>query len=230
MLSHPRWNWKSWKHATGVMRQPGPQGRLRRLPAHSDARWGRHGQRAVNGLLHGLKRPGRGPGLRPVPGVTPTCSAARWACPPTRWTRPGGSSRRCGRAATGASASAAPVPATPVRAPPRSQPGPLLHLQRRDGPGRRDGAGDRGHARARPDPDPGLYLRTALRQFYRVTDRRHPGSPWNGTANPRSGTCSSALFPTRRPGPTWAAGRSIRARARVSTPGSTSSRSGECGR
>ena len=38
---------------------------------------------------------------------------------------------------------------------------------------------------------PGLYLRTALRQYYRVTDRRHPALTLERDGRPRSGTCSS---------------------------------------
>ena len=68
---------------------------------------------AVNGLLRGAQ-PGTEQALAPFRGATRTCSPGRWACPPTRWTRPGGFSRSCARAAIAESAWAAPAWSRPA--------------------------------------------------------------------------------------------------------------------
>ena len=66
--------------------------------------------------------------------------------------------------------------------------------------------GRRAHGRSLT---PALYIRTALRQYYQVTDRRQPGHHHRRARRAVSGRpVSSASSPTRRRGLTWAAGRS----------------------
>ena len=77
---------------------------------------------------------------------------------------------------------------------------------------------------------PGLYLRTALRQYYGVTDRRHPALTLARDGESPIGHLFLGIISNTSPWTFLGRGRLIRARARASTPGSTSSRSGECGR
>ena len=64
-----------------------------------------------------------------------------------------------------------------------------------------------------------LYLRMILRQFYRVTDRRHPALMLERDGHPRPARCFSASCPTPRRGRTWAAVRSTPAGRPPSTRG-----------
>ena len=214
---------RSCRHATGATPpawRPPPAAGFR---ARAHAGRGRHGQR-------GRERDPRpdGPGARaparrraaprspPCPAATPTCSPAPWACPPTRWTPPGRSSRR-----------------SPGGAPhhrPRAGGRPVFHLQRGPGPRRRGGPGGRGPPRARPGGHLGAVRVDDLRQFYRVTDRRHPALTLERDGHPPAGRCSSASCPTPRPGPTSAAARSTPARRPPSTPALTCSRCAAWGR
>ena len=129
---------------------------------------------AVNGILGGApaaaaavtrrRQPppsGRSGAGRAARRATPTCSPAPWACPPIRWTRPGRCSRRSPQGVTARIGlglagdryftfnAGLGLDAEVVRAV--------------------DGHRARGRAAT-----PALYLRMILRQFYRVTDRRHP--------------------------------------------------------
>ncbi len=146
---------------------------------------------AINGLLRG-RRPGTDPAFAPVPGGNANVFARALGLPADPVDATGrilealraGYDRRVGLgSATPGSAtpgSATPDSATPGGASPRrATPGgapPDRYFTFNAGMGLdaevvRAIEGLRAHGRA---VTPGLYLRTALRQFYGVTDRRHP--------------------------------------------------------
>ncbi len=136
---------------------------------------------AINGLLRG-RRPGTDPAFAPVPGGNANVFARALGLPADPVDATGrilealraGYDRRVGLG------SATPGSATPLGASPNSAtPGrasPDRYFTFNAGMGLdaevvRAIEGLRAHGRA---VTPGLYLRTALRQFYGVTDRRHP--------------------------------------------------------
>jgi diacylglycerol kinase family enzyme len=136
---------------------------------------------AINGLLRG-RRPGTDPAFAPVPGGNANVFARALGLPADPVDATGrilealraGYDRRVGLgSATPGSPTpggASPGPATPGGAPPDR------YFTFNAGMGLdaevvRAIEGLRAHGRA---VTPGLYLRTALRQFYGVTDRRHP--------------------------------------------------------
>jgi diacylglycerol kinase family enzyme len=136
---------------------------------------------AINGLLRG-RRPGTDPAFAPVPGGNANVFARALGLPADPVDATGrilealraGYDRRVGLG------SATPGSATPLGASPGSAtPGrasPDRYFTFNAGMGLdaevvRAIEGLRAHGRA---VTPGLYLRTALRQFYGVTDRRHP--------------------------------------------------------
>lgn len=129
---------------------------------------------AVNGLLHGLK-PGTDPAFAPVPGGQANVFTRALGLPADPVDATGriiealraGRDRRVGLGC-----------ATPDETSPGAPPGASLprYFTFNAGMGLdaetvRVIEGMREHGRTLT---PGLYLRTALRQFYRVTDRRHP--------------------------------------------------------
>jgi diacylglycerol kinase family enzyme len=129
---------------------------------------------AVNGLLHGLK-PGTDPAFAPVPGGNANVFTRALGLPADPVDATGrileslqaGRDRRVGLGC-----------ASPGHTSPGAPPGASLDRYFTFNAGMGLDAetvrvieGMREHGRALT---PGLYLRTALRQFYRVTDRRHP--------------------------------------------------------
>ena len=129
---------------------------------------------AVNGLLHGLK-PGRDPAFAPVPGGNANVFTRALGLPADPVDATGrileslqaGRDRRVGLGC-----------ASPGHTSPGAPPGASLDRYFTFNAGMGLDAetvrvieGMREHGRTLT---PGLYLRTALRQFYRVTDRRHP--------------------------------------------------------
>ena len=185
---------------------------------------------AVNGLLHGLK-PGTDPASPPSRAERQRVQPAL-GLPADPVNATGRSSRRCGRAGDPARRPGlCQPPATPVRAPP---PGSSLDRYFTFNAGMGLDAETvrvieamREHGRTLT---PGLYLRTALRQFYWVTDRRHPRLTLERDGQSPLGHLFLGIISNTSPWTYLGRRRSIRARARVSTPASTSSRSGECGR
>ena len=129
---------------------------------------GEHGNTGGAGAPRAFRR------SRPCRGATPTCSPAPWACPPIRWTRPGRCSRRSPKAGTASIGlglagdryftfnAGLGLDAEVVRAV--------------------DGHRARGRAATSV-----LYLRMILRQFYRVTDRRHPALTLERDGHPPAG-------------------------------------------
>ena len=137
---------------------------------------------AVNGLLHGLK-PGMDPAFAPVPGGNANVFTRALGLPADPVDATGrileslqaGRDRRVGLGC-----------ASPGHTSPGAPPGASLDRYFTFNAGMGLDAetvrvieGMREHGRTLT---PGLYLRTALRQFYRVTDRRHPrltlGTGW----------------------------------------------------
>jgi diacylglycerol kinase family enzyme len=129
---------------------------------------------AVNGLLHGLK-PGTDPAFAPVPGGNANVFTRALGLPADPVDATGrileslqaGRDRRVGLGC-----------ASPGHTSPGAPPGASLDRYFTFNAGMGLDAetvrvieGMREHGRTLT---PGLYLRTALRQFYRVTDRRHP--------------------------------------------------------
>jgi diacylglycerol kinase family enzyme len=129
---------------------------------------------AVNGLLHGLK-PGTDPAFAPVPGGNANVFSRALGLPADPVDATGrilealrtGRDRRVGLGC-----------ASPGHTSPGAPPGASLDRYFTFNAGMGLDAetvrvieGMREHGRT---VTPGLYLRTALRQFYRVTDRRHP--------------------------------------------------------
>ena len=129
---------------------------------------------AVNGLLHGLK-PGTDPAFAPVPGGNANVFSRALGLPADPVDATGrileslqtGRDRRVGLGC-----------ASPGHTSPGAPPGASLDRYFTFNAGMGLDAetvrvieGMREHGRTLT---PGLYLRTALRQFYRVTDRRHP--------------------------------------------------------
>jgi diacylglycerol kinase family enzyme len=129
---------------------------------------------AVNGLLHGLK-PGTDPAFAPVPGGNANVFCRALGLPADAVDATGrilealrtGRDRRVGLGC-----------ASPGHTSPGAPPGASLDRYFTFNAGMGLDAetvrvieGMREHGRTLT---PGLYLRTALRQFYRVTDRRHP--------------------------------------------------------